>query len=70
LIAAFAKGNRRRFLVVFALTDLGYGIYISNISGRFGYGYMFLWWTAVGWVLAYAVAQKRVDPDLAFSGQG
>jgi hypothetical protein len=70
LIAAFARGNRLRFLVVFTLTDLGYGIYISNIPGRFGYGYMFLWWTALGWLLAYAVAQKRAEPDLAFSGQG
>jgi hypothetical protein len=70
LIAAFAKGSRLRFLVVFALTDLGYGIYISNISGRFGYGYMFLWWTALGWILAYVVAQKRVVTDPAFNSQG
>ena len=55
----FVKGNRIVFLGVFALTNIGYGIYISNIAGHVGYGYMFLWWTSLGWLLAYVLAQKR-----------
>jgi hypothetical protein len=66
LIAAFAKGDRRVFLTIFALTDLGYGIYISGIAGHFGYGYMFLWWTATGWLLACILAQNRIfGPQLS-----
>ncbi len=68
LIAAFAKGNRRMFLAVFALTNLGYALYISNIAGHFGYAYMFLWWTATGWLLTYFLAQKPVG-EPAFSRQ-
>jgi hypothetical protein len=65
LIAAFAKGNRLRFLVVFVLTDLGFGVYLSNFAGRFGFGYMFLWWTALAWILAYVIAQKKVEVSTA-----
>jgi len=67
LIVAFAKGNRLWFLVLFVLTNIGFGIYISNVAGRFGYGYMFLWWTALGWVLVYASAQRRGENDLALN---
>ena len=60
LIGAFAVGNRRAFLLAFILADLGYAVYISNIAGGFGYGYMFLWWTALGWLAAFLLAQTRL----------
>ena len=69
LTAAFAKGDRRIFLMVFALTNLGYGGYISGIAGHFGYGSMFLWWTAAGWLLAYVLAQKRAGREPTLSSQ-
>jgi len=59
LLIAYANGNRRLFLLVFAITDLGYITYISGIAGHFGFGYMFLWWTALGWLLTYVVSQRR-----------
>lgn len=68
LIAVFARGDRRMFLAVFALTDLGYAVYISGIAGHFGYSYMFLSWTATGWLLTYVLAQKRVGEPV-FSSQ-
>ncbi|MGA9586415.1 MAG: glycosyltransferase family 87 protein [Terracidiphilus sp.] len=55
LMAAFANGNRRIFLGAFVVTNLGYALYISNISGRFGFGYMFLWWTASAWLVTYLI---------------
>ena len=58
LMAAFANGNRRIFLGAFIATDLGFAIYISNIAGRFGFGYMFLWWTASAWLITYVIALK------------
>jgi hypothetical protein len=70
LIAVFARGDRRVFLMVFALTNLGYGVYIFGIAGHFGYGYMFLWWTSAGWLLAYVLAQRRVGREPAFNIQG
>lgn len=57
LIIAYAVGNRRLFLLGFVLTNLGYAIYMSNIAGHFGYGYMFLWWTALGWLLSYLLSK-------------
>ncbi len=69
LIVAFAKGDRRIFFAVFALTDLGYAAYISGIAGHFGYGYMFLWWTAAGWLLTYVLAQKRMSAEPVLSSQ-
>jgi hypothetical protein len=69
LMISFAKGNRLRFLVVFVLTDLGFGFYISNFAGRFGFGYMFLWWTALGWLLAYIVARQKEGVPLAFNAR-
>ena len=69
LISAFATGKRRGFLVPFVLSDLGYAIYISNAAGLFGFGYMFLWWTGLGWLAAYLLAQtqfrKPALPDFA-----
>ncbi|MBS1804669.1 MAG: DUF2029 domain-containing protein [Acidobacteria bacterium] len=52
LLVAFANAgvHRRRFLIPFIATNLGYLLYISNVAGRFGYGYMFLFWTASGWL--------------------
>ncbi|WP_348262192.1 glycosyltransferase family 87 protein [Telmatobacter sp. DSM 110680] len=67
LIFAFAKGERRVFLAVFALTNLGYGLYISNVTGHFGFGYMFLWWTATGWLFACCLALRRVGAEPSFS---
>ncbi len=58
LMAAFANGNRRIFLAVFIATDLGFAFYISNAAGRFGFGYMFLWWTASAWLITYLVAMS------------
>jgi len=56
LIAAFANGNRRIFLGAFIATNLGFVFYISNTSRRFGFGYMFLWWTASAWLITYLIA--------------
>jgi len=67
LLLAFAKGDRRVFLAVFALTNLGYGLYISDVIGRFGFGYMFLWWTATGWLLTSFLALRRVGGELPLS---
>ncbi len=67
LILAFARGDRRMFLAVFVLTNLGYGLYISDIAGHLGYGYMFLWWTAIGWLLACFLALRRVGGEPSFS---
>ena len=58
LMAAFANGNRRIFLWAFIATNLGFAFYISNIAGRFGFGYMFLWWTASAWLITYILALK------------
>jgi len=60
LLIAFASGNRRAFVFAFAITDLGYALYISNAAGHFGYGYMFLWWTALGWLATYLLAQTQL----------
>jgi len=58
LIAAYVNGNRRIFLVAFIATDLGFAFYITNLAGRFGFSYMFLWWTASAWLITYVVAMK------------
>lgn len=57
LIVAFSRGNRRAFLFAFAVTNLGVFCYIAGLAGRFGYGYMFLWWTSLGWLAAFLLAQ-------------
>ena len=58
LIAAYTNGNRRIFLAAFIATDLGFAFYISNLAGKFGFGYMFLWWTAGAWLITYVIALK------------
>lgn len=69
LLSAFAMGNRRAFVIAFALTDIGYAVYLSNVAGSFGYGYMFLWWTALGWLAAYLLAQTQfLAPKQALGG--
>ena len=60
LVIAFAKGNRRAFLLAFVLTDLGYLAYISNVAGRFGFGFMFLWWTALGWLATLLLSRTSL----------
>jgi Glycosyltransferase family 87 len=67
LVTAFVKGDRRIFLVGFALTNLGYVFYISGIAGHFGYGYMFLWWTATGWLATCLLARKGAGEKPALS---
>src|SRR3569833_2315643 len=62
LVVAFEKGNRRAFILAFALTDLGFVLYICNVAGRFGYGYMFLSWTALGWLATLLLSQNRRRP--------
>jgi hypothetical protein len=59
LMVAFSNGNRRAFVFAFALTNLGFLVYISNLAGYFGYGYMFLWWTPLGWLATFMLAQTR-----------
>jgi hypothetical protein len=56
LIAAFATGNRRVFLVFFIATNIGYALYLFNIAGRMGFNYMFLAWTGTGWLITFVVA--------------
>ena len=58
LIAAYTNGNRRIFFAAFIATDLGFAFYISNLAGKFGFGYMFLWWTAGAWLITYVIALK------------
>jgi hypothetical protein len=58
LMAAYANGSRRIFLGAFIAANLGFAFYISNLAGRFGFGYMFLWWTGSGWLITYVAAMK------------
>ena len=60
LIAAYSNGNRRAFLLAFVVTNLGFVFYLSNAAGRFGFGYMFLWWTGLGWIAAYLLAKTSI----------
>ncbi|WP_239461722.1 glycosyltransferase family 87 protein [Occallatibacter savannae] len=62
LITAYAYGNRRAFLLAFAVTDLGFLAYLSNAAGHFGFGYMFLWWTGLGWLVAFSLANTGLPP--------
>jgi hypothetical protein len=59
LIAAFANGNRRIFLAGFVTTNLAYVVYLFQIAGKFGFGPLFLSWTATAWLLTYALSQTR-----------
>lgn len=56
LIAAFATGNRRVFLIGFVATNIGYAMYLFNFAGHLGFNYMFLSWTGSGWLITFLVA--------------
>lgn len=56
LLGAFVGGNRRIFLAGFAAVNLGYAVYIFNVGGKFTY--MYLWWTASGWLVTYILSQR------------
>jgi hypothetical protein len=58
LLVAFARNGGRAFRTTFLVTNLGYALYISSVAGYFGYKYMFLWWTASGWLLACILSQR------------
>jgi hypothetical protein len=66
LLVAFANSNRR-FLIVFLVTNLGYALYITDVAGHFGFGYMFLWWTASGWLTACLLSRRSrlLEPNPA-----
>jgi hypothetical protein len=63
LVAAFLTGNRKVFLVFFVATNLGYLLYLSQIAGKLGFDYMFLSWTASGWLITYTASQWRARPQ-------
>jgi hypothetical protein len=60
LISALATGNRRAFALPFLLTNCGYAVYLFNFAGHFGFGCMFLWWTALGWCTAAILARTSL----------
>jgi len=70
LLVAFPKAslNRRFFLIPFLIADLGYALYLTDMVGRFGYGYMFLFWTATGWLIT-CLASPRRNSALSESSQ-
>ncbi|HEY2472543.1 MAG TPA: glycosyltransferase family 87 protein [Terracidiphilus sp.] len=61
LVMAFLTGNRRTFLLLFAATELGYGVYLLQIAGKFGFSYMFLSWTAAAWLVTYLASQPSAQ---------
>ena len=63
LLVASQSANRRAFLIAFLVTNAGYALYIMQIAGYFGFGYMFLWWTALGWLATSVLAQTRLFKD-------
>lgn len=62
LVIAFVTGNRNRFITLFVAANIGYALYIFNIAGKFGFNYMFLWWTATAWLITYLAS--RPNPQL------
>lgn len=58
LLFAIAHTSGRAFWTAFLITELGYVVYVSNGAGYFGFGYMFLSWTASGWLVACILAQR------------
>jgi hypothetical protein len=62
LMAGFAHGNRFIFLAGFALTNLGYAIYISNVAQSYQLTYMFLSWTASAWLITYLLSRAFSHP--------
>lgn len=61
LVMAFLTGNRKVFLLLFAVTELGYGFYLLQIAGKFGFSYMFLSWTAAAWLITYVASQPSAQ---------
>jgi hypothetical protein len=62
LMIALGKGNRPLLWPGLAITNVAYILYISGFIGHLGYGPMFLWWTALGWLATFMLAQR---PSLA-----
>lgn len=58
LVAVLLTGNRKVFALLFIATDLGYMIYLFQIAGKLGYGYMFLSWTAAAWLVTYLASRS------------
>jgi hypothetical protein len=56
LLLAYASGNRRIFLGGFVAVNLGYVIYLSSVVR--GLSYMFLGWTASGWLVTYILSRS------------
>jgi hypothetical protein len=56
LLLAYASGNRRIFLCGFIAVNLGYVIYLSSVVR--GLSYMFLGWTASGWLVTYILSRS------------
>jgi hypothetical protein len=63
LATAFLTGNRKVFLVLFVVTNLGYLLYLSQVAGKFGFDYMFLSWTASGWLITYMASRWSARPQ-------
>jgi hypothetical protein len=57
LLVAYADGDRRIFFSGFLLTNLAYALYFTNVAGYFGFDYMFLWWTSLGWLATFLLAR-------------
>jgi len=57
LMIALGKGNRPLLYSGLVITNLAYIFYISGFIGHLGYGPMFLWWTALGWLATFMLAQ-------------
>jgi hypothetical protein len=65
LMVAFAAGNRLWFYAGFALTNLGYVLYISGAAGHFGFGPMFLWWTFLALLFTYLLSRRpQITPGI------
>lgn len=57
MVTAYLTGNKKIFLVGLVAVNLGYGVYLFQIAGSIGFSYMFLWWTATGWLLTYCFSR-------------
>jgi hypothetical protein len=66
LMSAYARGNRRIFWMGFIGTNLGYAAYMSGFAGRFGFGPMFLSWTASAWLVTCFLSK---GPSFGFKRQ-
>ena len=61
LVSAFLTGNRKTFIALFVITDLGYLAYLSQVAGKFGFDYMFLSWTGIAWLITYISARRQTQ---------